>query len=239
MDWCDRGILVPHEAFRWLHTEIRQILECFDPFVPGQDWKTKVLFNWLDRYYIQAIHHHHHSEEQLYNPAIIGKGGVLPPKITSDHEDIIARLEVISSFRARIEDCEQASVMEFKVHLLQLINTIDDHLAEEEEAYPSALRSSTMTEADEKAVVDKIIQSMGLDGNKVLLPSIIYAMHMWAGRDAAEEMVNMQLPSPIRFALTHFWVQDFQANSLAVIAALQGTEAYQPSPPQCEICTVM
>jgi len=240
-DWCDRGILLPHEAFRWLHGEIRKILTYFDPLVPGQDWQTSLFFSWLERYYILAVRHHHDSEERIYNPAIIGKGGSLPAKITSDHKDIIARLNSCSKFRSRIENGEEIAVVKFKNHLTQLIDMIEDHLAEEESAYPEALRSSGMTEADEELVVEKIIQDLGLDGNKVLLPPIIYAMHMWAGREAAEAMVNTQLPPQIKFALTHFWIRDFQVNSLGVISSLQGMVPFQGSPQcttPCIVCAV-
>merc|ERR1712151_747172 len=124
--------------------------------------------SWLERYYILAVRHHHDSEERIYNPAIIGKGGLLPAKITSDHKDIITRLNSCSKFRSRIENGEEIAVVKFKNHLTQLIDMIEDHLAEEESAYPEALRSCGMTEADEELVVEKIIQDLGLDGNKVL-----------------------------------------------------------------------
>lgn len=237
-DWCDRGILVPHEAFRWLHNAIRCILAKFDPMEPGQDWKTAVFLNWLERYYVFAIHHHHHSEEDIYNPAIVEKGGELPEKITLDHKDIIEGLEKIASFRTRLEACDSTALVEFKSHLTQLIDSIEDHLAEEEEAYPAALRSSSMTEEDERLIVDKIIQSMGLDGNKIMLPSIIYAMHMWAGQEAVDALLA-GLPPPILFAYNHFWLNDFRKNNLAVIQALQGSEPWLPETPVCGACALM
>jgi hypothetical protein len=233
-DWCDRGILVPHEAFRWLHSAIRCVLVNFDPFEPGQDWKTAVFFNWLERYYVFAIHHHHHSEENIYNPAIVEKGGVLPTKITLDHKDILEGLERLPAFRTRLEKFDQSALPELKAHLMQLVDSIEDHLAEEEEAYPAALQSSSMTEEDEMKVVDTIIQSMGLDGNKTMLPSIVYAMHMWAGREVADEFVG-KLPPPIRFAYKNFWLADFRANNLQVIQALQGSEFFTPVTPICGV----
>jgi len=237
-DWCDRGILVPHEAFRWLHNAIRLVLARYDPFEPGQDWKTQVFFNWLERYYIFAIHHHHHSEEHIYNPAIVDKGGELPAKITLDHKDILEGLERIPGFQSRLEAGEEAALKEFKEHLSQLIDDIEDHLAEEEEAYPAALRSSSMTEDDERVVVDTIIQSMGLDGNKILLPPIVYAMHMWAGKEVVDGFLA-GLPPPILFAYKHFWLPDFRRNNLQVIQALQGSEPFSPDQPVCGVCAVM
>jgi hypothetical protein len=250
VDWRDRGILVPHEAFRWLHASIRVTLATFDPFEPGQDWKLPVFFNWLERYYVFGIHHHHHSEEHIYNPAIEEKGGKLPEKIALDHKEIIEGLDKIATFRTRLESLrcgestlhgrsysEETALAEFKEHLTGLIDLIEDHLAEEEETYPAALRSSTMTEDEEKEVVGKIIQSIGLDGNKVLLPPIVFAMHMWAGKESADEFLA-SLPPPILFAYNHFWLPDFQKNNLHVIQALQGSEPFSPTP-VCGVCAVM
>lgn len=237
-DWCDRGILIPHECFRWLHSAMRCALANFDPLEPGQDWKTPLFFNWLERYYIPALHHHHDAEENIYNPAIVAKGGKLPEKITTDHKDIIEGLEQVAGFRTKLMAGSEVALSEFKAHLSSLIDDIEDHLAEEEEAYPAALRSSGMTEAEERAVVDKIIQSLGLDGNKIFLPSIVYAMHMWAGKEAVDQFVNA-LPPPIRLAFNRCWLPDFRANNLAVLRALQGNEPFVPKQPSCEVCTLM
>jgi hypothetical protein len=222
-----------------LHCCIRQILTKFDPFEPGQDWKVPVFFNWLERYYILVIHRHYDAETQIYNPAIVQRGGQLPTKITSDHnKDIIEGLDAISKFRFRIEACDQSALSPFKGHLLNLLDDIEDNLAEEETIYPQALRSSSMTEAEEGDVVHQIIQSLGLEGNKVMLPPIVYAMHIWAGAEKTEAFVNA-LPAPIRFAFRQCWLADFQANNLAVIAALQGTEPFSATAPACALCTVM
>mmetsp|Transcript_40091 Transcript_40091/g.74338 ORF Transcript_40091/g.74338 Transcript_40091/m.74338 type:complete len:85 (+) Transcript_40091:1666-1920(+) len=80
----------------------------------------------------------------------------------------------------------------------------------------------------------KIIKSLGLDGNKVLLPTVIYAMYMWAGKEKTEAAVK-SLPFPIRMAFTRSWIHDFQANNLGVIIALQGKDTFLPRTPGCGI----
>lgn len=233
-DWCDASILGPHEAFRWLHNAIREILANFDPLEPGKDWKTAVFFKWLQRYYIEALHHHHDAEENIYNSAIVEKGGQLPDKITADHKEIIEGLEKCGTFRAKIEAGDEAALVAFKAHLSALIDMVDEHLAEEEEAYPSALRSSSMTEEEEKKVVMKIIQSIGLDGNKVLSPPVIYTMYMWAGKEKVESTIK-SMPLPIRMAFSRSWLPDFRANNLGVIRVLQGTDEFKPKSTGCGI----
>ena len=47
-----------------------------------------------------------------------------------------------------------------------------DHLAEEEKFIPGALREH-FTEEEEGEIVQKIIQSLGLSGNKLALPWIL------------------------------------------------------------------
>ena len=47
-----------------------------------------------------------------------------------------------------------------------------EHLAEEEQIVPTILREN-FTQNEEKKIVEKIIQSLGLSGNKMALPWII------------------------------------------------------------------
>mmetsp|Transcript_153279 Transcript_153279/g.267237 ORF Transcript_153279/g.267237 Transcript_153279/m.267237 type:complete len:85 (-) Transcript_153279:82-336(-) len=80
----------------------------------------------------------------------------------------------------------------------------------------------------------KIIKSLGLDGNKVLLPTVIYAIYMWAVKEKTEAAVK-SLPFPITMAFTMSWIHDFRANNLEVIIALQGKDTFQPRTPGCGI----
>jgi len=55
------------------------------------------------------------------------------------------------------------------------------HLAEEEVFTSKALKEY-FTEKEEMVVVDKILKSLGLKGNKLTLPWMLDVMAMWRGR---------------------------------------------------------
>eukprot|EP00971_Amphidinium_carterae_P221711 4401140-Amphidinium_carterae.1 len=137
-----------------------------------QSWKTPVFFKWLSTYYVTYVHHHHDAEEGIYNPAIEAKAGKLPPKISSDHRQLLADIDKIESFEQPITAGEQAALQAFKAHMTDLMNMMEEHMNEEERIYPEYLRKSGMTEEEEAAVVEKIVQALGLGGNKTALPGI-------------------------------------------------------------------
>lgn len=236
-DWCDGGILIPHETIRWWDKQILEALEVYDPIgKPDTAWKTDVLFNFLEQYYVACIHHHHDAEEKIYNPGIEAKGGKITDKIKTDHEVLIKMLDAIPSYRAKVESA--AGVAEFKQHMKTMLTTMEDHLAEEEQDYPRVLRAH-LTEADEKALVEQIIQGLGLDGNKKFLPPLMYAMCMWKGEKEAFEWLEANPPPPIRMMFHQCWLSDFNENQLKPLMALKKDEFFSPEAPTCNLCTIM
>mmetsp|Transcript_21280 Transcript_21280/g.38842 ORF Transcript_21280/g.38842 Transcript_21280/m.38842 type:complete len:258 (-) Transcript_21280:147-920(-) len=235
-EWQDKGILVPHEAVRLLHAWIREILPNYNPLDGDQSWKTPLFFNWLSTYYVAYVHHHHHAEEEIYNPGIVEKGAKLPTKISSDHRDLLSRLDKIESFEQAIANGDKVALQGFKDHMTKLMDTMDEHMNEEEQIYPQALRACGITQEEEGEIVQKIVQGIGLSGNKTALPGIVYAMHMWAGAQEVEKFME-RVPPPIRFLYRHFWIHDFRDNNLAVAMALKGNVPYEPATPACE-CSV-
>jgi len=217
-------------------------LAVYDPVrQPATFWKTKVLFDFLQNYYYVCIHHHHEAEEKIYNPGIEKKlGKPMPGDIKSEHEDLLARLDKVLTFRDAIEagSLEAATaVKEFKAFATNLVEFMEDHLAEEEDNYPKVLREA-MTEKEEAALVGEIIQGLGLEGNKKFLPPVVYAMCMWKGEEKAMEWVA-NLPPPIQVLFKRCWVNDFYENQLRVLEALKGDEEFMPATPSCDVCTVM
>merc|ERR1712023_386951 len=106
----------------------------------------------------------------------------------------------------------------------------------EEEAYPAALKES-MTEEEEMVLVNQIVQSLGMDGNRQALPVILYCMCMWDGEDNAMEWFSKGVPLPIRMLNNNSWIPDFYKNQLCVLEALHGSE--EPvEEPQCG-CSLM
>jgi hemerythrin-like domain-containing protein len=243
-DWQSEGILVPHEAIRWWNAQMLEIIDVFDPLSQkGTEWKTKLFFDWFDTCYFASLHHHHDAEEKLYTPGIAAKlescGKTLPSNnIGPDHELLIKNLEQIKSYRSPIMAGDAKALNEFKAFMRSFVKTMEDHLAEEEEMYPKALRDSGMTQEEEGAIIGKIIAGLGLEGNKKFLPCIIYVMCMWNGEEKAMSFMKNNVPPPIQMLFWNCWISDFHENQLKVLDALKQTDEYTPQTPVCG-CTLM
>lgn len=244
-DWKDEALLVPHEAIRWWKSRLLQIMEEFDPLSkPTSSWKTKVLFDFLDQYYIPCIYKHHRSEEEIYNPGILEKcksmGLADPfPKIKSDHEKLISQLERLASFRASIAKGDASALTEFKSAVKEMVAFMEEHLAEEERDYPKIFDSCGLSQEEEGALVTKILESLGLDGNKRLLPPIMYCMAKWKGKEGMLQWYESHVPPPIKMLNNNCWVNDFQEKQLKVLEALKQDEHFAPQDQTCNLCSVM
>jgi len=232
-DWQDEGILVPHEAFRWYHKCIREILP---KMKHGDAWRLELFQHWFKTYYLEALHHHHDSEENIYNPAIKERGGRLPPNIVTDHKTIMDDIEKILAYLDKIHH-DKSVIPEFCTFTEKFTHDVDGHLADEERNYPRALRETGMTHEEEQQIIAKLLQSAGLGGNKVLLPPIVYAMCMWKGEPGMQEFAS-QIPPPIRLLAQNCWIPEFYHQNLCVIEALKGDEPFHPETPQCGLCVL-
>lgn len=222
-DWADASILIPHEMIRWYHDQIRRVLENFKPHEVGNEWMTDAFFDWLEKYFIPNIHHHHDAEEQIYNPAIQAateaKGLTWQGAfITPQHGDLLKTLEGFAPFREKIKRGDSGAVEEFKKYMQDYIATMNDHLKQEEQFFPEALRAS-MTEEDETKVVSTILSSLSLNDLKGMLPAILYAMCKWGGVDVVSQFLN-NMPSAVKILLKHWFESDFYYNQYAVLHGL-------------------
>ena len=247
-DWREESLLVPHEALRWWGREVSKVLDEFDPVSRSTCvWKTKIFFDFLESYYIPCVHHHHDSEEKIYNVHIVRKceaQGIPNPFdfIKKEHQELLSKLEKIMGYRTAFEKQDsQASkaLVEFKQEFKDLLRFMDDHLAEEERSYPKILLDCGFTEEDEKQAVGEILQSLGLDGNKRLLPAILYAMCIWKGKEKMQQWYAESVPPPIKMLCDNCWIDDFYQNQIRVLEALQQEEEFQLQAPSCNICSLM
>merc|ERR1719331_1765004 len=211
--WQDEGILVPHEAFRWYFRNFRALL----PRLTAA--QAPAFYKLLEDYFFVCLEHHHHAEEELYNPMIESKGATLPEKITADHEEIIQYIAEIRALRAAVEVGDEAALAKLKTTFHAFMVDTEDHLAEEEEIYPQLLKDY-VTQEEERACVDKIIQSLGLGGNMAFLPVIVHAMSLWKGEAGAQAFVDT-LPPPIKLLYRNFWQPDFERNQLGLLRKLE------------------
>lgn len=217
--WEEEGILFPHEGIRFLMEELCEAVRVMDP---EPSWKWDNLATWYQDYFYDVVHHHHDTEEQLYFPWLQERV-TIPPKITADHPELMRALDEL---RDMIMAGAKASTGERGECLAQLRNRtralaedMGQHLAEEEEIIPGLIRDGGFTHEEEKLVVGKIIQSLGLDGNKKSLPLMVHALTRWAGEEKAEAFVA-NLPLPIRFLYRQLWWPDFVQRHRGLIASL-------------------
>lgn len=241
-DWREEAILVPHECIRWWNRELLKVLDEYDVTRPSCAWKTPLLFKFLESYYLPCIHHHHDAEEKIYNPHILAfcesKGMANPFRtMKNDHEKLMAQLDKLASFKSGLEKQDAKALRDFKQAFTTMVQFMEEHLADEERTYPAILKESGMTQEDEQAGVDKILQGLGLDGNKRLLPPIMYAMCMWKGKEKMMEWYA-KVPPPIRFLCDNCWLDDFYQNQLRVLEGLQKEEEFQAQSPSCN-CSLM
>jgi len=243
-DWKDEAMLVPHECIRWWNANLLEILADFEPVKrPTFAWKTKVLMDFMEKYYLPCVHHHHRSEEEIYNPGILEKcksmGVADPfPKVKKDYETLVALLDKVVTFRKPIESGDAKAVEEFKTAMKEMISFMEEHLAEEERDYPKIFADCQLTQEEEGMLVNKILEGLGLDGSKRFLPPIMYAMVLWRGKDKMMEW-EAKLPGPIRMLNSNCWVNDFHENQLRVLEALKKEEAFEPQAPSCSLCSIM
>jgi hypothetical protein len=219
--WQEEGILFPHEGIRFLMQELCSAIEVMDP---RPAWKWNNLATWYQDYFYDVVHHHHDAEEKIYLPWIQTRM-VVPAKITSDHPELMQSMDEL---RDMLKGGSGVPVGKRGEHLflvrqrvVAFVETMEQHLAEEEEALPGLLREGGFTEEEEGPIVAQIIQSLGLDGNKRALPPMLHAYALWAGTDKAEAFVSSNLPLPIQYLYRHFWVHDFQNRHMGLLASLK------------------
>lgn len=218
--WEEEGILFPHEGIRFLMQELSDAVNSMDP-LPA--WKWENLSTWYQDYFYTVVHHHHDAEEKIYLPWIQTRTSV-PPKITADHPELMSAMDDLSAMLkkgASAPVADRAShLKDVKLFLSAFVEDMQQHLAEEEEIIPEALRTGGFTQEDEAPVVGKIIEGLGLDGNKKALPPMLHAYARWAGAEKAEAFVSSNLPLPIQFLYRNFWEHDFQHRHMGLLASL-------------------
>jgi len=215
--WSKETLLVPHEAFRWIDENLKDAIQHYK----GESWQTKLLFDYLENYYIHCVHHHHVAEEKIYNPIIVKKIGEFEGlnTIGPDHKKICAILDDLPSFRNPCTNKDPDAIKMFKATLLELLNLLNKHFEEEERFYPPAVFKAFPEESEHDVIVNKIIEDLGLEGNKKYLPVIMYAMYRWAGPDYVDDFIS-KLPAPVVFLLNYFWIPDFEKNQLGPLSLL-------------------
>jgi len=231
-DWCDEGLLIPHEAVRQDLFDADEALQSLKNDETAA-WKLANFYTWYREYHYPNIHHHHDAEEHIYFPWMRSRC-VLPEKLAKDHEFLVAQMDEIDGLYTA-DELDAAATGALIANLQRAWVAYKDfmveHLAEEEEVVPALLRENFTVE-EEAAVVDKIIQSLGLAGNKTFLPNIVDAMARWGGERKVAEF-RQNIPPPILFLLDYFWTPDFVNRQKKLLQSLKADEDPFERQPTC------
>jgi hemerythrin superfamily protein len=223
-DWADESYLIPHEPLRWDLLESQRLLDekYFDGTV---QWKVDAFYKWYDTF-TEIVHHHHDTEEKVFFPLLKARAEV-PDRMSKDH---IGLLKMMTEIKESKKNFDKASSKEEKrkagVTLRTLWNAFAkemiEHLAEEERVIIPLIRKH-MTSKEHDALIDTILQGLGLSGNALMLPWILRSMKVWKGQKGVDEFTKV-IPAPIRLLNNWFWTPAYEANNWGLLHSLEGNQ---------------
>ena len=211
-DWCDVGLLIPHEAIR---REIAGMVKSVKALkADSEDWKILYFSEWYVDVFAVVIHSHHENEENIYFPWIATKATIPEKKMAKDHKALVDLLNEIEEICKNVigkqgKDCQdEIAKLQEKVPTFE--TEMNAHLKEEEEMIPQLLRDN-FTQKEEAPVIEKILQREGLHGCRIFVPAIIAAMKDWATADFVEEFLG-SMPGPIRGLVEGYYIPDYETS---------------------------
>ena len=185
-DWCDGGLLIPHEAIRVMTIPMRKFkLDSPEKVAKFQKWYSEIFY--------PVVASHHEAEETIYFPWIAEKT-TFPESMTRDR--VGTDHEALMNLMGKIKDSEPDGPA-IEAMLKELCDLMDAHLAVEEGNIPGMLRGSGYTKEDEGPVIGKIAQHLG-PANAIFMPLILLAMDRADGCYMKSEFFKTLLPPPIQ-----------------------------------------
>jgi len=229
-EWTNCSLLIPHEPLRG---GLNVLVELTDPkyYEDGDAVvlakRIKVFYAWYSDIFYFYVHEHHDAEEKIYFPWLEERTEKLPQKLSLDHEELIEMMDAIKNGQQTFfDDAGALKEEEFAENLralhrasVKLCEEMSRHLNAEEEAIPGLLRKHEVTRQEEGAVVDSIVKSLGLAGNKVMLPWIMDAMARWGGKAMVDDF-KAHIPGPILFLNKMWWDDHYVENNKNIIARI-------------------
>ena len=230
-EWTNCSLLIPHEPIRSGLNTLIEITDSRQRYYQSQDiygndcrWgkQIKMVFQWYNDILYRYVLHHHDAEEAIYFPWLQERTEKLPEKLTKDHLKLVEIMEDIRRLEQTFFDPSRTGLLrkdKFIVNLRELHRaslvlrySMMEHLNEEELIVPGLLRKHGVTEKEHQVVVDRIISSLGLKGNKIGLPWIIDCMMQWGGPEQVKEF-RSGIPWPIRFLNKNLWNSHYIKNN--------------------------
>jgi len=226
-DWTNTSLLIPHEPLR---NGLETMVKISDPTLyeggDGTKWDKQIqlFFEWYNDILYFYVHHHHDAEEEIYFPWLVSRAEALPPKLNADHEKLIEMMDAIKNGKDTFydekgtlkEDDFIENVKALHKACTKLRDEMFAHLNEEEKIVPGLLRKHKVTQQEEGVVVNKILEGLGLGGNKIMLPWIVDAMGRWGGTEMVTEFLEL-VPGPILFLYKMWWKDHFDENNKGIL----------------------
>eukprot|EP00339_Tiarina_fusa_P002570 CAMPEP_0117002788 /NCGR_PEP_ID=MMETSP0472-20121206/4331_1 /TAXON_ID=693140 ORGANISM="Tiarina fusus, Strain LIS" /NCGR_SAMPLE_ID=MMETSP0472 /ASSEMBLY_ACC=CAM_ASM_000603 /LENGTH=297 /DNA_ID=CAMNT_0004703233 /DNA_START=73 /DNA_END=967 /DNA_ORIENTATION=+ len=216
-DWADVGLLIPHETIRHqqhhMLKSVGRLAELVDQKTL-QPWQVLYFCEWYVDIFEPFIHHHHESEERLYFPWLQTKAEIPDKRFSKSHEDLLDLLTKIGDICGKVIQkkgvgCEN-EVGELRAAILIYVPEMNSHLAEEERDIPDLARKH-FTEAEETAIVEKILQSYSLGDTRNTIPFLVADMRVWASPEYVEGFIG-NMPGPLQGLLKDYWIPDFETS---------------------------
>mmetsp|Transcript_23274 Transcript_23274/g.58868 ORF Transcript_23274/g.58868 Transcript_23274/m.58868 type:complete len:298 (+) Transcript_23274:286-1179(+) len=209
IDWALETMIIPHSAARMATHDLLAGVQGMKPVTPK---KAKLLQGWYKDYYLSYVMHHHDNEEKLYFPflnEVLRKKGVdpTPNKMSVQHGELVAAMAKIESGIAELVMKANQDTVAANVLADQLARTVENftrdmflHLNEEELFIVPAIRDHVPPEEND-AMVQKIIQSLGLGGAKLSIPWIYEALEMYDPTPEKKHLAAFWavIPPPLKF----------------------------------------
>lgn len=170
---------------------------------------------WYCNVFYEVVLHHHDAEEDIYFPWIAEKVAFENNRTTLQHDELKKLMEEIKS------KCDKNEMDGLGDLLTKLAKLMKDHLDEEERMVPDMLRKTGYTAQQEQAVIGKIVEGLGPQGNALFLPIITHAMDLAGGYGPTmnKTIFMSVLPPPVQEAFPQF-EEGFKKNNLSVLEAL-------------------
>lgn len=204
------------------------------------------------------VHHHHDAEEEIFLRWMRTRceiPGDEDGNVKDEHTQLLADLQAITDMHKAfgipaakkdrkqlmknkvakvgsgiLQEDKEVAFANLRNAFADLHLCMVDHLAGEERIIPPLLRQH-FTEVEHDKTVDKIIKSLGLKGNKKMLPWVTEAMSEWGAFMRPNFMSS--LPAPIRIMHNKFWASGHTTKYSALLGELSPRQtelAFKGSP---------
>jgi iron-sulfur cluster repair protein YtfE (RIC family) len=248
-EWYEITYMIPHEGIRHAANSMLDGLKKIRP-IKGQLWK---LNRWIRYYRVfdPFVHEHHDNEEELFFPLFLerAKDEMPSERMSMDHEQLLELLNLVKfdcehfekSFPkgGNIEGSEDTELAEFKdilsdleKHLSQLIEHMNEHLAEEERIFPPILKKY-FTEKEIDALVEQILKrSHPID---MVFGIIADPMPLWSAPGYVESF-KKTMPLIPRTLASKVWLPSYQRFKNETLGSLDLDQ--EPIPLQHCVCSI-